>query len=1529
MRVFRPAFLVQLVVLLLLGAGFPQPAAAQRGNNPMLDLFRALDRGFRNTAEEIEQSQNARDQMDIRPSQRPEDNRNLIRATELLSAQRWSDGVEVLQFLLDQPTDAFSFRSGQRFISLQADVERMLRELPDEARRIYQTQYSPAADKLLEEARSSQNETLLVELSNRFLLTPAGQTAQELLIQQWISRGEFSSAAQGLRRLLPLSDGVQKAERTRRLAVCLAHLGDSKGALEAAQPLNEEARGEIARMTRLAAGQAPPPATQLLPYPDRNPTIESLAPLPTPRWSVNLVERFAVDTRLRSLQADLRDAKRALLPTNQPLVIGNRLAFRSLRSLQLRDLRSGALVWERRAAGSPEEKAAGADLESAPTMRMRLGLGARYMFDEAELGEHHQLTSLMYRDGVFASLSSDGQRLFSVEDHGSASFDAPALMWGERPDRNRDADWATNVLTAYDVETGRVLWRVGGPAVEEEFSTRMAGTFFFGPPLPDDGELLAIGERDGEVQLISLAPQTGEENWSLPLAVPGNALSQDVVRRQWACQPVVAEGLILCPTTTGWFTAVQRHSRRLAWTARFAPRTEITRRGRAMAGSVQVLLSLNDRWQQLRPMVHNGYVLLAPPELPDESSLTQPMLFCVELASGRVVWDYPKGEGLYVAGIHQDGEDADAIVVGANSIEALKLGGSRQSTRWKLPIKDQQRPSGRGIVVGHTLWLPLDGDRLLKYDLQNSRELEEVPLQLPSPDLGNLTLANGELVSLTYQWLAVFPTDLSRSQLAGNPLELARADLGQVRQLLLSGKPVEADARLAEFAQKLPADDSIAAEQRNLQWNVLVALAGADVEGQQEVLDRLTKLAASPVEQRVALRLTAEALRKRQDTSAAARAYVDLLEHWPLPEFIREQTRDVRIDGWIAGRLRMLRASLAESDRNSLDAAVRAHVLGLPWRSQRQDQLSRALQAFPVGAELELELAEGNWSRQETATAFTRWQRVRGCEFPEFQIRALSRLGDALEQRGWRADALATWKLVQTLPSVTLPGGDLSVQLAGRRVFRLEPELAGEKREETPTAPDWIVEPSGTSLQVGAARPVLARQRGFQALDELRVQFDEDHSRLLIEAAATGKPLTSLPLRQQDEYGYGAATESWRQGALLLVMHGGVVNAVAWPDGSALWTFAPDLHGWDGASSDGTSLPMLRGPGGVAAFKARHRLGGEAAESKLISSTSSWNILLGTRHWTALDTLTGDVIWRQPNRKAEAEAAPLGESRLIVAQGTTLEVLRADDGAVDGSAAALKTQLRDVFFTPAGDLVTLATGTNAEGRRVLTLARRTLLGETQWSHDLPTDATLRMVGDQSLFWTGADNQGHVVSLESGTVVLLPDLPPRTGNDARQVEILQDARRYYILRNEDQDGYTHFNVEALPFRGVIACYEKTGKPLWTQTITAPPGRAVQRFFGGGGRDVPLNLVLEDFEHSPLLLFVGEQSTHQEGIYHSQLRIRGIDKLTGENRIDWNRPAESGGFMDMQVNLLDQTIDLRTFETRLRLRQAAAAPGGNSP
>ncbi len=359
------------------------------------------------------------------------------------------------------------------------------------------------------------------------------------------------------------------------------------------------------------------------------------------------------------------------------------------------------------------------------------------------------MCNLLFRNANFGLVSSDGSRLFVVDDPIFFTNRQPGVPSGWDGANNNSLASSAARLAAYDLESGHPLWEVGGPAHGEPFDLPLAGYFFFGAPVADGGDLFVVGEStvgdsSGEIRLICLDPRTGEVKWTQLVAAAEVGIEKDVGRRWWTAQVAVADGLVICPTTVGWLVAVDRVTHSLLWgyrSAAAAPRANPNAFGNDNESSQMVQhTALNQIWGPAPPIVVAGRVVYTPADAQ--------VIVCLDQASGSEVWRKPRGQSQFLAGVF----DKQAVAVGRDQVAAYRIDDGAQA--W-APIKITAA-SGRGVAVADRLYLPLATGELWSIDLSNGSVVGKWGLPSHMTALGNLAMYRGMLLSADALGLTAF-----------------------------------------------------------------------------------------------------------------------------------------------------------------------------------------------------------------------------------------------------------------------------------------------------------------------------------------------------------------------------------------------------------------------------------------------------------------------------------------------------------------------------------------------------------------------------------------------------------------------------------------------------------------------------------------------------------------------------------------------------------------------------------------------------
>ncbi|WP_437228111.1 PQQ-binding-like beta-propeller repeat protein [Planctomicrobium sp. SH661] len=1515
-----PSALRVALIAVLICSGL-QASAQEQGKrkNQLGELFRQLDRGIREGGEDLKNQKTARDQFDIRPIQRAEDNRRLQQANELIAKQRWHDAVEVLQFLLDLPSDGFSIDDARDFHSLQTQVDDLIAGLPPEGQRSYASRYSTVAQQLFDAAVAEQDDLLLVKVSTHYFHTSPGRAALQLLARRWEDQAEFGQAASAWLRLLPGASETDSAEMRLAAARNLARAGRTTEARELVStfPNAEEIQKELDRII-IPASSTGRSAGAMVQLGGAETSPEDPTPSPLPVWSESLIERYGVRTQIDRLSAELQEQGRALLPTLFSLSVDGKLALRTLRSLQVRDLSTGEILWEHRMNQSPEELLT----LSSETDGYEAEI---YRYSDDSTVEHQALTSLLYRDEVYGNLSSDGRRLYAVESSGKASLSSPMHMWQMQMDEGgRSAPWETNELTAYDLQTGWIRWKVGGTKIEDEFSRPLAGTRFFSAPIPDGNELFVIGERQGEVSLFCLSARTGEELWSQPLAAPGRPIKEDLVRTHYACQPVLADGTILCPTTCGWLIAVDRATHRLKWTCRFAPRMEHHQQFRG-GYSGQPLQELNRRWQAVMTLVAGDKVLVTPPEVPDEFGMSQPMLYCIDLQTGKILWEQTKAErsggvGLYLAGVW----NGQAIVVGTTSVIGRSLE-NRGDVLWTVALP--QRPTGRGIIVNDSFLLPVAKSRLLKINLK-SAGVEKTVMVAVEHDLGNLNLHQGHLIVTSYDSALVFSSSNPEPKLEANPELLANTKLREAKFLLTSSKFDEVQARLREALAAGGVPPDLKKEIKETQREALRQQLKTRPANARQLLSELNALAESPEQKRESARMEADFLRESEDFAGAVQAYLDILDQSPLDERVIDETREVRIDSWIGGRLQQLyEAHADEAQRQEFQRLVQLKITSLGTDPVVKDRWARAL-AFDVsGLLLELDLADLDLQNDSIASGMLRLIRVTDAENQALRPQALVRLGNELNRLGWHQDALETWQRLEKLPAVPLQEGTTSAEVAASGIEASRKGLAAQSEGAGRWEGPWTLERIGISRNERDTNTIPMTGSGMRALSGLRLEQEHEAVRIRVEDRRTGTFLASLPLRSDPALEHNPSVGSRLLNSMILVMHRGVLHALAWPDQKMLWTWNSDLHGLalTRISLVHPNLNFTMQP--IHQFNATRQFHANRNQTGYLLAASPRALLLHCKDWIALDPLSGEELWREHATSDRGMAQELGTEWFI----TSTRSGRSIRSVINGQPRKVREKqdlVSRTVTTLDQDLICLSRNAKRSGdTAVYELQRITPTGDVTWTVDILQDSLLGLPDAQSLLVLSSRTNLAYIDLRSGTKVEMGKIPAPGQENQLNVSVISDEQRFYLFIDSGDSQPLYVNIPAIRFAGKILTFDRKGNTLWTYdtpyiTPTAGEGEPIvqQKIVQAlqTKRRWPLHVPVQDFSDSPLLLLVGDRQEHKSEFYYHQIRVLGLDKATGQQLIDWERPSESGGFSYLHIDPEQQSIEIRTHNERLQLR-----------
>ncbi len=622
--------------------------------------------------------------------------RLLQQATALIAAQRYSEAIAWLQEVLLAPDDYFFptpvGEPARR--SLKAEAERLLLQLPEPGRKLYRLQYEGRAQVLLEEAIKKRDISGLLYVWKSFPLTESGVRAGILAVSWLLQHARTGEATRLLEQLTswPISSQWQISAQL-LLAGCYMAQGEEEKADRILRDLRAQTQSEALEL----GDQSIPwftdrerPSTwfhtacqSLLPcsphprnvpltaaylglIPERNGETSVNAPLLAPVWRARLADYPELEELLSLAERNDRAVGRTQIPASLPLVFDDIIVCRTLRGVVALDARTGKRIWQ-----TASESTWDAFLSSST------GINPEYL-----PVLEHALRGRVWEDATAGALSGDGHCIYVLEEMGLplAPMHSNITLARRQPSRwpiSRD----TNVLSAYELRTGRRLWQL--PQASTVSNSLPEKVFFLGAPLPVAGSLFVLGYCEGEVRLFEIEATSGKLLWHLPLAAVQEPITDNWVLRTAGLSPSYHNGILVCPTAAGAIVAVDVLARRLIWGFSYREEDLPSPRHRRLwlpslgAGRIQNFAALTNGVV----IIGEGLVLVAPPDAE--------YIFCVDLFTGHLVRRVPRAETLYLGGIYQ----GQAILVETRAIRLVPL--RAQASLGREPIWPP-RPATRG-----------------------------------------------------------------------------------------------------------------------------------------------------------------------------------------------------------------------------------------------------------------------------------------------------------------------------------------------------------------------------------------------------------------------------------------------------------------------------------------------------------------------------------------------------------------------------------------------------------------------------------------------------------------------------------------------------------------------------------------------------------------------------------------------------------------------------------------------------------------
>lgn len=1446
------------------------------------------------------------------------------RATQAADQGDWPRMLEQIERMIgraDKPLaeDSMIRDPQDELNSSRLEAVRLLYRLPPEQRAARQRQTEGMAKELLAEALRSGAAAQLLHVAVHFAATAVGEEAADRLIALLVDRGEFALPLRWIQLLEEVKAGVTQSAVWSRRAELVRQMTESSAALPAdRKAIREQFLPTVPQAVSewwLTGGNA-----------RRLSISPAVTPLLMERWRCATTTSRVMRERLEARQDELALLGTGTIPASQPLTLGSRIVLRTVRGIEVIDAATGNPVWVAEQNGSLEalfdERVSGsADVAVTDPFAASVNDGQTSVIDP--------LSQFIYHNSAQNVLSSDGRRLFAMEDDpvfATGQTDVSAFS-GESRNAAPGTE-LTNRLKALDVRNGRLLWQAGGPVTGEAFELPLAGWFFLGAPLPDEDELFVLAQKDSVIRLFCLLAESGTVRWSQSVSYLDEAINRNLIRRIQSAQISLSGGVLLCPTQAGWMVAVDRSTGQLLWSRRLhggtGPTGRPSRRNpffvERNVGMLEIAAEpLGSRWATSPPVVVGNRVFVTPFESADQDNSRRSSLLCLDLFHGRRLWQLGRDDGLYLAGV--DGERL--IVVGNKEVWAVSLSGNRL---WRLTIPaDAGHPSGRGLLMPGTLWLPMQNRSLLAVDLAKGAWSRRLALPEDAPPLGNLLIHNGLLLS-------VLPTAIVAFDLAETierRLAAARRDAPEAIETALLEAQTALHRRDPERAIEIlrpRLSEELKPSQRTAVRELLLDAVTARIEAADETdLQLLHRVEFTAQESSLELRRQQLLIALLGRLNRSKEAIELLLSHWP------EATADAALlrsainprvsvhpEMWMAGELQRLWSQLSADELKEVERSAEALLkerlesIGSVAKERVLDALQRADQAVRLLSFL----PEIHRFRSQLAALHEKHGRFADAAFWRGVQTRTGSAEDAAEALVWWLKAappgqshlqrLATWdRLSREYPAVRLSDGTT--------VESLLPELKVQIEAARPASPmTW----SGRLLSGSRSAPPvngLFPQSLDSAIDEeltgrgnalrLEVIDSEGGSRLNFIREVDQSLYWSAPLRTGLPSGSSGGIELRRAGTLLLVLRDQMLNCYSVADRQILWTRSIELpEGYPhNRAQHGRSLQ----PG---TDWVRQMSGTPVNPVPVVQP--DYLCLRGHKSLTVLDARSGRPRWTMSLSERNRRIIPVGSTLAFVQPDGKIDF--ACD-ALDGAPVALTESgdsWRHVLTMSDRQVVSVRTDpplTEAEGseqdkasRRLFVECRTLAGGDVLWSQEFDAKNAFARLGPASLAVLRDRGQFQLVDLMTGEVKPFDRIPAalRLGTAAREYRLLSDADRIYLVQ---QTGQAEFHPDpsapSISLNGHLLAFDReSGRLLWTRPVE-------------NGQ-----LITAQFQHCPALLIrTGE--TDELSVSGGRLLV--IDRLSGGELLSYPL-ADSSSLHSLKVDPFGTSLELHSASERIVIR-----------
>lgn len=1524
------------------------PVPNQQQLNELLKLMFGLDRnggqrpGNRQMQFEPDDSiddqraDGTRDPIENRAPRDPKADQ-LLHAGDVAARQRdFKSALDLYQRLLDRTDDVLNRTPDRQWQPLRRTVNQRIGTLPEPAIAEYRSQYGGLAKQHLQQAHRSGKIADYVQVAERFFHTPAGYEAAYIVASWHFDRSEFGLAARwfdelagapvALARndawLLQAALALTKAGRVDRGRELLKKLS---GGPETTVTLGT-GPVQAAEFLQQAVTNQDLPEAPLSNWPQiygtaaRVGTTEGGDALLSANWSLSLTSNSNALNSIRWLLHDLQDMHRSSILAAQPLAVDGRVIYRDLRGLRCVDIESGNVLWEGVEGVSPERILSGVPAQQMDLQdTWRLPNNAfSYLGDyQGQSAEYSPLANILFRDATYGLVSSDGQQVFAIEDQGLLSSRQLGHHWNNDVNtESQDAfgvPWKTNRLVSYELSSGRAMWSIGGTESREAFDLPLAGWYFYGAPAAEGNVLYLVAGKGDEIRLWALDRRNGTPQWSQLIAYSDTKIDQDQVRRWNASQVAVANGVVVCPTTVGWLIAVDRLKQSVLWAYRYIPRTGADRSEREADNLLLQNRELNAQWATSAPIISGNYVVYTPQD--------HEAILCLDLAEGRKLWEHPKDQGLYLAGVF----DGKAIVANQNGLMAYRL--SDGTVVWNERFDEGTRVAGRGIATESRYYVPLTSGELRSVSLLTGKTESQSYVGSREPALGNLVMHRGKLISLSPNGLAVFGqreavAEEIRSRLAQDSNDAWA--LFRSGEIELLNRNYEEGASLLRRAAQDRLTPSESARHHSALVECLSKLIRANIRDRNAELDELGRLATSAEDRMLYRELAAEKHLAESDSVKAFEIFCQLADEAGDSFVVRSDNRNVTVrrTEWLGGRIFEIWFANAHADQKLIDEHVRATIAERSERSAEACLRAARLFAFHPASLSARERYVG-WltSNGDVIGARLVLQSLSESDDRSVAARATEKLALSMIDAGLYDDAVYYYQQLNTQFATVSVRDNLTGAEIVTRAKSTSDKLNFESTSGDPHWKDSPMRLEHSVLNPAPESQEVVLESALPFFNRQSLEAWQNDQRLTLESTTSGQVEGIIPLRSAMRAGDDGYLTVNAIGHQIYFINRGILHAVSPIERRVIWsqTIDDSIEGGGFSRLDGRAVPSPMVSAGHENSEQSLFLQRSNSMGQLAIVQPNYLCLHGRRSLSVLDPQTGDELWKLDGLPSNAQIT--GSRDAIFLYDGSINEAKAYRVS-DGKALEIPslTRMLNNALVSHGSSLLLLEHRNPDRRTVASRRLRNqscvlrlhdpVTDQTGWKLELPKGTVVSPLGQTDAVAVQPDGTVKRIEIATGRVTGLEipgsAPPPIKKNNLAPAEnyLLADEQRIYlVLNHSDSDLHTFGeSLSSIRTDGTILAWNRHDNHfLWRQSIKGQ------------------NLIVDRFAKSPALVFVSRRwrPRRRADVSIGSLSIQAIHKQTGRILLDTKFPSAYNAFQSIDINVEDHAIELKSYNIRMRL------------